>query len=66
MIMMMNFCPKTGKAARDMFCKVLAAEESDIRVLSYAPGPLVTDMTDKVITSEDPDVSMWAKGKCVG
>lgn len=34
----------TGKAARDMFFKVLAAEEPTIRVLNYAPGPLDTDM----------------------
>ncbi|XP_074141638.1 sepiapterin reductase-like [Sminthopsis crassicaudata] len=33
-----------GKAARDMMFKVLAAEEPDVRVLSYAPGPLDTDM----------------------
>ncbi|KAK7110758.1 hypothetical protein V1264_014581 [Littorina saxatilis] len=51
----------SGKAARDMFCKVLAAEEPDIRVLSYAPGPLETEMTDKVIESEDADVHNWAK-----
>ncbi|XP_041914790.1 sepiapterin reductase a [Alosa sapidissima] len=34
----------TGKAARDMMFKVLAEEEPDLRVLSYAPGPLDTDM----------------------
>uniref|UniRef100_A0A671PME8 Sepiapterin reductase n=1 Tax=Sinocyclocheilus anshuiensis TaxID=1608454 RepID=A0A671PME8_9TELE len=34
----------TGKAARDMMFRVLAAEEPDVRVLSYAPGPLDTDM----------------------
>ncbi|XP_062289960.1 sepiapterin reductase a [Scomber scombrus] len=34
----------TGKAARDMMFKVLAEEEPDVRVLSYAPGPLDTDM----------------------
>ncbi|XP_036433919.1 sepiapterin reductase b [Colossoma macropomum] len=34
----------TGKAARDMIFRVLAAEEPDIRVLNYAPGPLDTDM----------------------
>ena len=33
-----------GKAARDMFFKVLAAEEPSIRVLNYAPGPIDTDM----------------------
>ncbi|XP_051965092.1 sepiapterin reductase-like [Xyrauchen texanus] len=34
----------TGKAARDMLFRVLAEEEPDVRVLSYAPGPLDTDM----------------------
>ena len=37
----------TGKAARDMFFKVLAIEEekNGVRVISYAPGPLRTEMT---------------------
>lgn len=34
----------SGKAARDMMFRVLAEEEPDLRVLSYAPGPLDTDM----------------------
>lgn len=34
----------SGKAARDMMFRVLAAEEPDVRVLNYAPGPLDTDM----------------------
>lgn len=34
----------TGKAARDMMFKVLAEEEPDLRVLSYAPGPVDTEM----------------------
>ncbi|NWV23822.1 SPRE reductase, partial [Origma solitaria] len=33
-----------GKAARDMMFQVLALEEPGVRVLSYAPGPLDTDM----------------------
>ncbi|NXI07790.1 SPRE reductase, partial [Irena cyanogastra] len=33
-----------GKAARDMLFRVLAREEPGVRVLSYAPGPLDTDM----------------------
>nr|XP_028600391.1 sepiapterin reductase [Podarcis muralis] len=40
----------TGKAARDMMFRVLAAEEPDIRVLSYAPGPLDTDMQEEART----------------
>ncbi|XP_063313651.1 sepiapterin reductase [Pelobates fuscus] len=34
----------TGKAARDMMFRVLAEEDTDLRVLNYAPGPLDTDM----------------------
>ncbi|KAF7688581.1 sepiapterin reductase a [Silurus meridionalis] len=34
----------TGKAARDMMFCVLAKEEPELRVLSYAPGPLDTEM----------------------
>ncbi|OWF47701.1 sepiapterin reductase-like [Mizuhopecten yessoensis] len=34
----------TGKAARDMFFRVMAAEDPSIRVLNYAPGPCETDM----------------------
>jgi sepiapterin reductase len=39
-----------GKAARDMFYKVLAAENksADVRVLNYAPGPLDTDMQNEI------------------
>uniref|UniRef100_A0A8C3V9E9 Sepiapterin reductase n=1 Tax=Catharus ustulatus TaxID=91951 RepID=A0A8C3V9E9_CATUS len=33
-----------AKAARDMMFRVLAVEEPGLRVLSYAPGPLDTDM----------------------
>lgn len=36
----------SGKAARDMFLQVLAAEHRDgsVKTLSYAPGPLDNDM----------------------
>ncbi|XP_027761417.1 sepiapterin reductase-like [Empidonax traillii] len=34
----------SGKAAREMMFQVLALEEPDVRVLSYAPGPLDTDI----------------------
>ncbi|XP_069114611.1 sepiapterin reductase-like [Argopecten irradians] len=33
-----------SKAARDMFFRVLAAEDPSIRVLTYSPGPCDTDM----------------------
>lgn len=38
----------TGKAARDMTFRVLAAEEPDLRVLSYAPGKNRTNRRDGV------------------
>ncbi|XP_053694240.1 sepiapterin reductase [Sabethes cyaneus] len=34
-----------GKAAREMYFKVLADEESDLVVLNYSPGPVDTEMT---------------------
>jgi len=39
----------SGKAARDMFFRVLAAERSDIRVLNWSPGPMHTDMFDQLV-----------------
>ncbi|XP_035671556.1 sepiapterin reductase-like isoform X1 [Branchiostoma floridae] len=38
----------SGKAARNMFFKVMAEEDPDVRVLSYSPGPLDTDMLHTV------------------
>lgn len=35
----------SGKAAREMYFKVLADEEPDLVVLNYSPGPVDTDMT---------------------
>lgn len=35
----------SGKAARNMYFKVLAVEENDTVVLNYAPGAIDTDMT---------------------
>ncbi|GFN92009.1 sepiapterin reductase [Plakobranchus ocellatus] len=49
-----------AKAGRDMMIKVLASEEEKIRALSYAPGPLPTDMLD--IASEktkDGELKQW-------
>lgn len=37
------YCP--GKAAREMFFRVLAEEASDVLVLNYSPGPVETAMT---------------------
>ncbi|XP_055486978.1 sepiapterin reductase-like [Leucoraja erinacea] len=36
-----------GKAARDMMFRCLAAEEPDVRVLNYAPGPLDNSMHEQ-------------------
>ncbi|XP_029299876.1 sepiapterin reductase a isoform X2 [Cottoperca gobio] len=47
----------TGKAAREMMFRVLAEEEPDLRVLSYSPGPLDTDM-QKVARSRTADPSI--------
>ncbi|CAG0881261.1 unnamed protein product [Darwinula stevensoni] len=33
-----------AKACRDAFCRNLAAEDQDLDVISYAPGPVETDM----------------------
>ena len=39
----------SGKAAREMYFKVLAEEKKDIKVLNYAPGPVETAMIDYVL-----------------
>jgi len=41
----------TGKAARKMYFEVLALEKPDVKVLSYSPGPLDTDMLREVMAS---------------
>ncbi|KAJ1527719.1 hypothetical protein ONE63_007678 [Megalurothrips usitatus] len=40
-----------GKAAREMFFKVLAEEDPSLNVLSYSPGPVDTDMTVTIINN---------------
>ncbi|KAM6220542.1 sepiapterin reductase [Rhynchocyon petersi] len=60
-----------GKAARDMMFQVLASEEPGVRVLSYAPGPLDTDMQQLAREkSVDPELReslrvLKAEGKLV-
>uniref|UniRef100_T1JCW4 Sepiapterin reductase n=1 Tax=Strigamia maritima TaxID=126957 RepID=T1JCW4_STRMM len=52
-----------GKAARDMFFRVMAAEFPRVRVLNYSPGPLKTEMTVKAREETlDEDVREWFKG----
>ena len=43
------------KAARDSYARVLALENPTIRVLSYSPGPLDTDMLQHVLSSHYSD-----------
>ncbi|XP_078080688.1 sepiapterin reductase-like [Mustelus asterias] len=46
-----------GKAARDMLFSVLAAEEPDVRVLNYAPGPVDTEMQQQArCETADPEL----------
>lgn len=53
----------SGKAAREMFFKVLAAEEKNVLVLNYAPGPIDTNMTiDVQANSCSPDIQNMFKG----
>ncbi|XP_041982318.1 sepiapterin reductase [Aricia agestis] len=40
----------SGKAAREMYFKVLAEEKKNIRVLNYAPGPVETAMIDYIVS----------------
>lgn len=39
----------SGKAAREMYFKVLADEKKHVKVLNYAPGPVETSMIDYVL-----------------
>lgn len=39
----------SGKAAREMYFKVLAEEKKHIKVLNYSPGPVETAMIDYVL-----------------
>lgn len=44
-----------GKSAREMYFAVLAAENKDLTVLSYSPGPVLTEMTDEIIANVQND-----------
>ena len=52
----------TGKAARDMFFRVMAEEEGSdgIRVLNYAPGPMDTQLVNDVLGSASTDSEVKA------
>ena len=51
-----------GKAARDMFFRVMAEEEGPdgIRVLNYAPGPMDTQLVNDVLNSASTDSEVRA------
>lgn len=52
-----------GKAARNLFFKVLAEEETDVKVLNYCPGPVDTNMVTQVIGDvKDSEVRSMFKG----
>ncbi|CAK9045074.1 unnamed protein product [Durusdinium trenchii] len=51
----------TGKAARDMYMRTLAADahaaQLEVRTLSWAPGPMETEMMQEILrTCPDPEV----------
>ncbi|KAI8792811.1 sepiapterin reductase-like [Biomphalaria glabrata] len=49
-----------AKSARDMMIKVISEEEENIRTLNYAPGPLVTDMTNIACqNTKDMELRNW-------
>ena len=55
-----------GKAARDMFFKVLALECPELSILNYAPGPLQTKMFHKLRTeTHDEEIRTQFNGKFV-
>ena len=55
--------PYAGKAARDMLFATMALEVPDILVLSYAPGPLDTEMqTFARMHTKDPEVKKYFTG----
>lgn len=53
----------TGKAAREMYFKMIAREELDVTVLNYSPGVVDTDMTVIVQDeSADPNIRSYYAG----
>lgn len=53
----------SGKAAREMYFRVLADEQPEILVLNYSPGPVETDMSANVqATTSDSGVKEFFEG----
>ncbi|XP_076361149.1 sepiapterin reductase-like [Tachypleus tridentatus] len=46
----------SGKAARNMYFKVLAQEDPSLNVICYGPGPLETDMMKDILEHAFPEV----------
>ncbi|XP_054713532.1 sepiapterin reductase-like [Uloborus diversus] len=46
----------TGKAAREMYFRVLAEEDKSVVILNYAPGPLLTDMLPQILEQALPEI----------
>lgn len=45
----------SGKAARELYFRVLAKEEPDLLVLNYSPGPVDTDMFNGIISNAESE-----------
>lgn len=45
----------SGKAAREIFFKVLSIEEPNIFVINYSPGPVDTDMFNTIVNTAQSD-----------
>ncbi|KAF5270712.1 hypothetical protein FQA39_LY01450 [Lamprigera yunnana] len=54
----------SAKAARDLYFRVLALEEPDVTVLNYSPGPVDTDMVDKICVSAESEETRDMFLKC--
>lgn len=53
----------TGKAAREMFFRVLALENPEVTVLNYSPGMVDTDMAAELRTNPvDQELKEYAQG----
>lgn len=51
----------TGKAGREIFFRVMALEEPDVKILSYDPGLVNTDLYTGLQSSTDTEMRMLAK-----
>ena len=54
----------SGKAARDIYFATLAKEDSSLRILNYAPGPLDTEMQKQCRECADENIRQTFIGDC--